>query len=84
MSKYFLSLEENRKAKTCIRKFKSDLHGEIVDPQLILSDLKLYMFYKNLYLKTSVKTEKECLNYLFQVNTPRLSPEEKKLSLQKC
>ena len=86
-SKYFLSLDENRKAKTCIRKFKLDLYGEIVDPQLILLELKL--FYKNLYKKTSVKTEKECLHYLSQVNTPNLSPEEKgqcegKLSLQEC
>ena len=48
-SKYFLSLEKNRKAKTCIRKLELDLHGEIVDPQLILSKLKL--FYKNLYKK---------------------------------
>ena len=37
--------------------------------------------------KTSVKAEKECLDYLSQVNTPHLSPEEKglcerKLSLQ--
>ena len=46
-SKYFLSLEKNRKAKPCIKKLKSDLHGEIVDSQLILSELKL--FYKNLY-----------------------------------
>ena len=61
-SKYFLSLEKNRKAKTYIRILKSDLHGEIVDLQLILSELKL--FYKNLYKKTSVKTEKECLDYL--------------------
>ena len=48
-SKYFLSLEKNRKAKTCIRKLKSDLHGEIANPQFILSELKL--FYKNLYKK---------------------------------
>ena len=48
-SECFLSLEKNRKAKTCIRKLKLDLHGEIVDPQLILSVLKL--FYKNLYKK---------------------------------
>ena len=48
-----------------------------MDPQLILSELKL--FYKNLYKKTSVKTEKKCLDYLSQVNTPRLAPEEKGL-----
>ena len=39
--------------------------------------------------KTSVKTEKECLDYLSWVNAPRLSPEVKglcegKLSLQEC
>ena len=86
-SKYFLSLEKNRKVKTCIRKLKSDLHGEIVDPQLILPELKL--FYKNLYKKTSVKTEKECLDLGKYSNTLRLSPEEKglcegKLTLQEC
>ena len=58
-----------------------------MDPQLILSKLKL--FYKKLYKKTSVKTEKQCLDFLSQVNTPRLSPEEKglcegKLTLQEC
>ena len=42
-----------------------------------------------LYKETAVKTEKECLDYLSQVNTPRLSPEETslcegKLSLQGC
>ena len=63
------------------------MHGEIVDPQLILSELKL--FYKSLCSKTSVKTEKEYLDYLSQVNTPRLSLEKKglcegKLSLQEC
>ena len=42
------------KAKTRIRKLKSDLHGEIVDPQFILSELKLV--YKNLYKNTSMKT----------------------------
>ena len=66
---------------------KSDSHGDMVDPQLILSELKL--FYTNLYKKTSVKTEKECLDYLSQVNIPRLSLEEKglcegKLTLQEC
>ena len=39
--------------------------------------------------KTSLKTEKECLDYLSQANTPRLSREEKglcegKLTLQEC
>ena len=58
-----------------------------MDPQPILSELKL--FYKNLYKKTSVKTEKECLDYLSQVNNPRFPPEEKglcegKLTLQEC
>ena len=58
-----------------------------MDPLFILSELKL--FDKNLYKKTSVKTEKKCLDYLSHVNTPCLSPEEKglcegKLSLQEC
>ena len=60
-----------------------------MDLQLLLSELKL--FYKNLYKKTSVRTEKECLDYLSQVNTPRLSPNykekgicERKLTLQEC
>ena len=51
-SKFFLSLEKNRKAKTFIRKLKFDSHGEIVDHQLILSELKL--FYKNLYKKKTL------------------------------
>ena len=54
---------------------KSELHGEIVDPQVILSKLKL--FYKSLYRKSCVKTEKESLDYLSQLNTPSSSPEAK-------
>lgn len=86
-SKYFLLWEKNRKAKSCIRKLNSDEHGEITNPQIILSELK--QFYTTLYKKRSIKTEKECLEFLASLNAPRLSSEEKslcegKLSLQEC
>ena len=39
-SKYFLTLEKSRKAKTCIRKINSEKHGETCDPKIIMSELK--------------------------------------------
>ena len=54
-SKYFLTLEKSRKAKTCIRKINLEKQGETRDPKVIMSELKTY--YQNLYRKRPVKTE---------------------------
>ena len=74
-SKYFLTLEKNRKAKTCIRRLNSELNSHIEDPQSIMLEIKT--FYSNLYKRTSVKTEEECLQYLLKLSTPKLSKDEK-------
>ena len=74
-SKYFLTLEKNRKAKTCKRRLNSESNGQIEDPQSILLEIKT--FYINLYKRTSVKTEEECLQYLLKLSTPKLSEDEK-------
>ena len=76
-SKYFLTLEKNSKAETCIRRLNSELNGQIDDPQVIMSEIKA--FYSKLYKKTSVKTEEECLQYLSNLSTPVLTEDEKSL-----
>ena len=86
-SKYFLTLEKKRKAKTCIRRLNSESNGQIEDPQSIMLEIK--MFYSNLYKRTSLKTEEECLQYLLKLSTPKLSEDEKslcegKLTLNEC
>ena len=51
--------------------------------------LEIKTFYSNLYKRTSVKTEEECLQYLLKLSTPKLSEDEKslcegKLTLNEC
>ena len=82
-----MTLEKNRKAKTCIRRLNSELNGQIDDPQIIMSEIKT--FYSKLYNKTSVKTEEECLQYLSNLSTPVLTEDQKslfegKLTLNEC
>ena len=74
-SSIFLTLEKIRKAKTCIRRLNSESNGQIEDPQSIMPEVKT--FYCNLYKRTSVKTEEECLQYLSKLGTPKLSEDEK-------
>ena len=86
-SKYFLTLDKNRKAKTCITRLNSELNGQIYDPQIIMSEIEA--FYSKLYKKTSVKREEECLQYLSNLSTPVLTEDEKslckgKLTLNVC
>ena len=45
--------------------------------------LEIKAFYSNLYKRTSVKTEEECLQYLLKLSTPKLSEDEKSLSLRR-
>ena len=58
---------------------------EITNQEHIRKEIK--SFYENLYTKRSLKTEKECLEYLSTINTPHLSQSDKascegKLTLQ--
>ena len=76
-SKYLLTLEKNRKTKTCIQRLNSESNSQIEDPQSIMLEMKT--FYSNLYKRTSVKTEEECLQYLSKLSIPKLSKDEKSL-----
>ena len=82
-----MTLEKDRKAKTCIRRLNSELNGQIDDPQIITSEIET--FYSKLYKKTYVKTEDEYLQYLSNLSTPVLTEDEKslcegKLTLNEC
>ena len=68
-------IRKSRKAKTCIRRLNSVSNGQIEDPQGIMLEIKT--FYSNLYKRTSVKKEEECLHYLSKLSTPKLSKDEK-------
>ena len=71
-SKYFLNLEKRNKAKSHLRKIViDDNFNETTDPGEILSNLR--NFYSSLYKRQSNKTEKECLEYLKNLNLPRRS-----------
>ena len=48
-----------------------------------------FVTYKNLYTKQSLKTEKECLEFLSKLNAPKLSESDRsicegKLTLNEC
>ena len=75
-SEYFLNLEKRNKAKSHLRKIVIDdnVH-ETTDPVEILSNLR--NFYAFLYRRQSNKTENECLEYLENLNLPRLNDAEK-------
>ena len=71
-SKYFLNLEKRNKAKSHIRKIVIDDNlNETTDPGEILSYLR--NFYSCLYKRQSNKTVNECLEYLENLNLPRLN-----------
>ena len=75
-SKYFLNLEKRNKAKSHLRKIViDDSFNETTDPGEILYNLR--NFYSSLYKRQSNKTGKECLEYLKNLNLPRLSDAEK-------
>ena len=83
----FLSLEKRSKTKSHIRKLINVSGEEITDQKLILEEIR--SFYTNLYTRKSRKTERECLQYIASINTPKLSDIDKlsckgKLTLQNC
>ena len=88
-SKYFLGLEKRNKSKTHVQKLLANPHSseEITEFNEVQKELK--RFYKNLYTKQSLKTEKECLEYLSKLNAPKLSESDRsicegKLTLNEC
>ena len=83
----FLSLEKRNKTKSYIRKLIDVTGEEITDLRLLLEEIK--SFYTNLYTSKSRKTERQCLQYIASINTPKLPEIEKvsckgKLVLQNC
>ena len=78
-SKYFLNLEKRNKAKSHLRKIVIDDNlNETTDPGEILSNLR--NFYSSLHKRQSYKPENECLEcleYLENLNLPRLNDAEK-------
>ena len=74
-SKYFLNLEKRNKAKSHVRTLVSDSGIEINDPSEILSCMR--DFYSNLYKRRGMKTDKECLQYLYDLNLPQLSDQDR-------
>ena len=88
-SKYFFGLEKRNKIKTHIQKLLAHPHSseEITEFNEVQNELK--RFYKNLYTKQSLKTEKDFLEYLSKFNAPKLSDSDKsicegKLTLNEC
>ena len=84
-SKYFLSLEKRNKTSSCICKLLTEDGQEIINLEHIRKEIK--SFSENLYTTKSLKTERECLEYLSRINTPHLSQSDKascegKLTLQ--
>ena len=74
--KSFLNLENRNKAKSHLRKIVIDDNlNETTDPGEILSNLR--NCYSSLYKKQSNETENECLEYLENLNLPRLNDAEK-------
>ena len=71
-------MEKSNKARTHIRRLLrcESSTEELIDPKITQSEIKL--FYSKLYERHSQKTEQECLNFLAELNTPRLSVDDQK------
>ena len=78
-SKYFLGLEKRNKSKTHVRKLLANPHSseEITEFNEVQKELK--RFYKNLYTKQSLKTDKKFLEYLSKLNAPKLSESDRSI-----
>ena len=80
-TKYFLSLEKSNKARTYQRRLlrcESSME-ERIDLKIIQSEIKL--FYSKLCEMRSQETEQGCLNFLDELNTPKLSVDDQKHSI---
>ena len=75
-NKYFYNLEKTNKSKTHIRSLIID-SNETHDQVTIMRKLNTY--YSSLYSRKSIKTEKECLDYLADINSTILTNEEQHL-----
>ena len=76
-SNYFLNVEERNKAKSHLRKIRTDSNAEINDPSAIMRHVK--HFYSALYKRRSTKNEKECPEYLNRFSLPKLKDSEREV-----
>ena len=87
-TKYFLNLEKSNRNKTSIKKLiKPDSEIEITGFNEIQKEIK--SFYQSLYSRKSLKKEKQCLDYLKDINTPKITTQQKmkceeKLTVKEC
>ena len=72
---FFFNLEKRNKAKSHVGTLVSDSGTEINDHSEILTRMR--DFYSNLYKRHGTKTEKECLQYLYDLNLPQLSDQDR-------
>ena len=84
---YFLNLEKRNKAKSHMRRIFILENVETTNPDQIMSSLK--SFYSTLYKRRSEKSEAECLDFLRNLNIPKLSDDDRtscegKLTLNEC
>ena len=73
-NKYFCNLEKRNKSKTHLS-YLIENNKIITDQDTIQKDLK---FYSSLYTRKSLKSEKVCLEFLADINTPLLSSDNQK------
>ena len=73
-SKYFMNLEKRCRAKSHIRKLMTESDIQ-TDPSSIMSSAK--SFNSTLYKRRSSKSEKDCLEYLKNINIPKLTENER-------
>ena len=75
-TKYFLNLEKSNRNKTSIKKLiKPDSEIEITGFNEIRKEIK--SFYQCLCSRKSLKTEKQCLDYLKDINTLKTTTQQK-------
>ena len=86
-TQYFLNLEKRNKAKSHLRRIFISENVETTNLDQIMSSLK--SFYSTLYKRWSEKSETECLDFLGNLNIPKLSDDDQascegKLTLNEC
>ena len=86
-TQYFLNLEKRNKAKSHLRRIFISENVETTNLDQIMSSLR--SFYSALYKRRSEKSEAECLDFLGNLNIPKLSDDDRtscegKLTLNEC
>ena len=82
-------MKKRNKSKTHVQKLLANPHSSEEIKEFNEAQNELKRFYKNLYTKQSLTTEKHCFEYLFKLNAPKLSESDRsicegKLTLNEC